>query len=299
MNPQTVRILLFNELRMLIRDRRTVALAIVLPLLFTPLVFYTSQSAARSRETERRETTFRYAVTGTETDAARALIAAGVSAGRDGVNSSDNSSGNFKIREYPTDVPDASLKSREIHFYLKVLSGEEADAFEKQMEPEEKPAAAAAAKRGEKTQALPVATRHSGVPAIQIIFDGSNTASQSGATGMRDLLRRAIREKRAALLLERGFPLNPAMTVSFHSVAAAGQAAGSRLGSVLTLLMTLLILTGGDMDAADFAGGPALFPKRVIRWYALMGVVIFLAVLNVPRLSAFQPQVIFIQLVIF
>jgi len=59
------------------------------------------------------------------------------------------------------------------------------------------------------------------------------------------------------------------------------------------------IIATGEFDAADLQGGPALFPKRVLRWYALMGVVLFVVALNVPQLATFRRQLLFNELLIF
>jgi sodium transport system permease protein len=45
--------------------------------------------------------------------------------------------------------------------------------------------------------------------------------------------------------------------------------------------------------AADFEGGPALFQKRVLRWFALMWVATFVVALNVPALATFRRQLLF------
>jgi sodium transport system permease protein len=41
------------------------------------------------------------------------------------------------------------------------------------------------------------------------------------------------------------------------------------------MLSSEALVTSADRDAADLTGGPALFPKRVARWFALMWVAIF------------------------
>jgi sodium transport system permease protein len=59
------------------------------------------------------------------------------------------------------------------------------------------------------------------------------------------------------------------------------------------------LITASETDAADLAGGAELFPKRVLRWYALMGVVLFAVALNVPQLSTFRAQLLFNEVVLF
>jgi sodium transport system permease protein len=50
--------------------------------------------------------------------------------------------------------------------------------------------------------------------------------------------------------------------------------------------------------AAEFLGGPALFQRRVLRWFALMWVVTFAVASNVPAMQNFRRQLLFNELVI-
>jgi sodium transport system permease protein len=59
------------------------------------------------------------------------------------------------------------------------------------------------------------------------------------------------------------------------------------------------LITASEADAADLAGGAALFPKHVLRWYAVMGAVLFAIALNVPQLATFRAQILFNELAIF
>src|SRR5262249_23014679 len=58
------------------------------------------------------------------------------------------------------------------------------------------------------------------------------------------------------------------------------------------------IIVPAQEPAAEFLGGPALFPKRVIRWFALMWVVTFVVALNVPALGTFRRQLLFNEVVV-
>jgi sodium transport system permease protein len=60
-----------------------------------------------------------------------------------------------------------------------------------------------------------------------------------------------------------------------------------------------LISAGETADAADFSGGPAIFPKRVLRWFAILWVVMFVVALNVPQLATFRKQLLFNGVLLF
>jgi sodium transport system permease protein len=59
------------------------------------------------------------------------------------------------------------------------------------------------------------------------------------------------------------------------------------------------LITASEADAADLAGGAPLFSKHVLRWYAVMGAVLFAIAFNVPQLATFRAQILFNELVIF
>src|SRR5439155_24684030 len=51
-------------------------------------------------------------------------------------------------------------------------------------------------------------------------------------------------------------------------------------------------------EPTEFLGGPALFQKRVLRWFALMWVVTFAVASNVPALATFRRQLLFNEIVV-
>jgi ABC-type Na+ efflux pump permease subunit/membrane protease YdiL (CAAX protease family) len=59
------------------------------------------------------------------------------------------------------------------------------------------------------------------------------------------------------------------------------------------------IISPVSLDAAEAAGGPGLFQKRVLQWFAVMWAVIFAAAANVPQLASFRRQLVFNELVVF
>src|SRR5262249_38931158 len=59
----------------------------------------------------------------------------------------------------------------------------------------------------------------------------------------------------------------------------------------------IIIPAQGEPEA--FLGGPMLFRKRVLRWFAVMWALIFAIAANVPALSTFRAQLLFNEFVIF
>ncbi len=258
MNWQTVRVLLIHELRMLLRDRRTIILAVALPLVLLPVILYAMKSIGRSLDKKLEETIFAYAVTGTGADEMRNLIGKAQKSLQSGAwdkEETDRLSG-FKFREVRTADPAAGLTKQEIHFYLKALSGKEADALPKPQETEKSSGAAEESSKAAKP-VLAEPVRLPGVPLILIHFQGDRSLSQQGATRMRSLLERQRREDRDLLLREGGFRTDPGkvIPVDAQSLATAGQTTGSVIGRALTLFLVILMLTGGSIASMDIIAG--------------------------------------------
>ena len=132
MNWQTVRVLFGNELRMLLRDRRTIVIAVALPLLLWPIMFYAIKRTNTDREKNLAAIVYKYAVTGSAADQVRLQIARGAElASRSGSPEAtgQDSLAAFRYQEVDVADPAARLKAADIHFYLEGLSGAEADAL--------------------------------------------------------------------------------------------------------------------------------------------------------------------------
>lgn len=58
------------------------------------------------------------------------------------------------------------------------------------------------------------------------------------------------------------------------------------------------IILPAHSEPAEFKGGPALFEKRVLRWFALMWAIEFAAAANIPQLATITRQLFFNEVVI-
>src|SRR6516165_9837753 len=74
MNWSILRLLFLHELKMLIRARRTVVMAIVVPAVIMPLILYAQKYSFNQRERLLSGTIYRYAITGESADRIRTLI---------------------------------------------------------------------------------------------------------------------------------------------------------------------------------------------------------------------------------
>jgi len=259
MNWETIGILFAHELRMLLRDRRTIIFAIVIPVAMMPLILFGTKSMSDRRERQLEQTTYRYAVTGTEADYARSLIREGRElASRPGSDASakDDRLTRFRLDEVRATDARLALQSGAIHFYLEALSAKEADALPEDDKPAEN--------RGRFGGAPPsrgaLATeqkRLPGVALVRIYFKSDQDDSMAGRSRMDELLTRVQRAGRNELLARQGFPLDSGkiFAVESRNEASAGQVTGSWVGRILTLFLLMFMLSGGAVVAMDIIAG--------------------------------------------
>ena len=258
MNWRIVGVIFRNEIRMLLRDRRTIAVGVLLPLLIYPLMIYANRVTTRQREKNLTETVYKYAVSGSQAEQVRGLIARGQAAPPGKYASQSEEAGNFqgfRIQEVKTQNPAASLASGEIHFYLEALSGKEADALPVKAATPKKEQETGVSKSNATPEAVPA--RVAGVPLIKIYFQGDRDASQAGSSKMRDLLARARSLDRDVLLQQKGLPVDPALVMPSDEtdVARAAQVTGSYVGRFLTFLMLMFLMSSSSIVAIDSIAG--------------------------------------------
>ncbi len=260
MNWQIIRVIVLHELRMLLRYRRTVILAVVLPLLTMPAILFTAKLISDRRAKHLESMTYRYAVTGSEADRVRALIARGkdrlLASYRGSEEDEEDELARFSLEEVPTENAGAALREKKIQFYLEALSGKEADALSREAAKGEEDKGREPARKP-RTEALQDPVRPPGVPLIRIFFQADQQDSGLGRSKMRELLLRERRHERDALLVDEGFPADPStvMKVEDLNMASAAQVTGSYLGRFLTLVLLMLTLSGGSIVAIDSIAG--------------------------------------------
>ncbi len=167
MNRAKIGLLFRHEMRMLLRDRRTVVLSILLPLLVLPAILFGFKFMNEWRQEQQETTTYRYAVVGAYADSVRTLIARGGlraargPGGPGGPAENGDPAGNggpsgpggpaengdpaeaagsaetgdddrrpASFLEVETAMPDSNLASGDLDFYLEALTGSEADSLD-------------------------------------------------------------------------------------------------------------------------------------------------------------------------
>ncbi len=275
MNRAKIGLLFRHEMRMLLRDRRTVVLSILLPLLVLPAILFGFKFMNEWRQEQQETTTYRYAVVGAYADSVRTLIARGEprSAGGPAENgdpaeaagsaeTGDDDRRPASFLEVEAAMPDSSLEAGDLDFYLEALTGSEADSLDHAR------AAADTTEPGDGDDTtelgeedgveLTVADeRYPGVPVVRVYYRANRDESRRGSALLVDRMVDARKQDRAEALLGRGFEADPdeAIRLSRVDVATPEQAAGFYFGRLLPLLLVFLTLTGASVAAMDSVAG--------------------------------------------
>ena len=235
-----------TELRMLLRDRRVLLTSLVLPMLITPLLMLGSKTTVQRYEKTLREMTYHYAVTGPKAAAVRELVRA-TRARMDSGSKTNRAQFRF-VEEQSDDAPNALAKGS-IHFILEGSGpGGQPAAASTNTPAQAKPGNLAHKKR-ERSAA--------GAWTVKVVCRGDRDDSGSGSSYISDALQETRRVQRVELLTSRGFPVKPSelAVVDKKDLASKRQVAGLALGRGITLVLMLLILTGGAVVAIDSIAG--------------------------------------------
>jgi sodium transport system permease protein len=251
MNWQTLKILYLHEIRTLVRARRTVVMAIVIPTVVMPLMLFASKFSNDQRQKTLTDTTYTYAITGDLSARIRSVIEASQAEIRKTPIADDsNALRNFKYREVQVADAAASLDRNDIHFYIETFSGEAADAL-----PVPKP------DLDDDTSSVPsallVPKRLKGVPLVRVVYRGNVLASNTGGKRMMALLQRAEEFDQRTMLTSHGFNVEPdrLFAADASSVASAAEVTGANIGRFVTVFLVMLMLTGGSIAALDTIAG--------------------------------------------
>lgn len=276
------------ELKMLLRDRRTLLIAVIAPLILFPAIILLMRWVEQREQAALDATTFRYAVTGSEAALARTLLeeafAPTVPASDRSASSSapdDATSANValvqdaarfeEVRLEGTDAdPDSLLEAGDLHLVIEGLSAEE---HQRERERERQRAreregdrgraeTGTANEAGEPVQQTDEAKRAGArraeplIPMIRLHYRGDGDRSSRAATDLADRLGEVRESRRDRVLAEAGFPV-PAQVapVESHSLASAEEEGGALLALFLTPLLVMLMLSGGSIVAVDAIAG--------------------------------------------
>ena len=260
----TVRELFRVELRMFLRDRRTVFVALVMPLVLMPIFLLAGSWNEKQRAKRIEKQKFLYAVIGSEAERARELIRAGSliadevetkgaetipTRGRRGAEGLK-----VELEEKESGDPRKALADRELHVLIETFST--AEVREKGIEiekPKTKPRQEAAGRSAEGSPAPPPE-----LPLLRLVFAADWDYSQTAATALERRIDAGLEQGRQKALAEAGFAFGREAILPIaenNDLASAGQRTGLQFGKGALFLVLMFLLTGGSVIAADTIAG--------------------------------------------
>jgi ABC-type Na+ efflux pump permease subunit/membrane protease YdiL (CAAX protease family) len=220
-----IRAVFLHQLRSVLRDRRTVMVAFVVPLVVLPAMILISGWVTGVREERRESVEIEYAVTGPAPERTRNIVrmAGQWTADTDTVTS-------LAIREETADSPLSALAAGEVHLVIRAVRGFK--AHDNQGDP-----------------AKP--------PLFRIYYRSDSDESGWAMEGLSSALRGLRTDRRTDLLLAAEAVASPDsfMAVSAIDVAPEGRSAGYSIGRLATLFALFFVLAGGSVVAMDLVAG--------------------------------------------
>ncbi|HEY3383946.1 MAG TPA: CPBP family glutamic-type intramembrane protease [Vicinamibacterales bacterium] len=243
LDTAVVRTLLRTEILMLLRDRRTLVLSVVLPLLLMPLMMFGSQIMEKRRQQRLETAEYTFAVTGPAAAEVRPHVDATVARL---LRERANDASVLRVREIVVTDGLAALRREQLDFVVEASTAPASPVVPP-------PGAPRPGDRSAGARETPVP----GVPVVTVIKRGESDRSSRAASRWRDALRETRRLERAHLMAEAGLPVAVAdvAVVTNANVATEGQVAGLTLGRLLTLMLLMFLLTGGSSVATDSLAG--------------------------------------------
>lgn len=295
------------ELRMLLRDTRTILIAVVAPLVIFPAWIFISNMVERSEEERLEEAEYRYALVGSEAEWGRELVRAALALD---AADPDTTRRPATFSEVDSPSPDSALDAGELHLVVEALSPEEyAEALAAEREEEEGNDAPGEGSEAGDGAAAPAADQAGAadappsVRALRLRYRAQSDFSRSARDRLESRLREAREARRDSVYRVRGFPVSvdQVAVLEDENVASAEKEAGAFLGLALTPFLLLLMLSGGSIVAADAISGEkergtletllttAATRREIVRakQLAVLVVGVAVAVVNVANLAVY------------
>lgn len=274
-------ILFRTEFRMVLRDRRVLLTAILLPILVMPLILAGSHWSLKKREARLNEAVYRYAVSGDRSELARSVFSQTPQTGstssvpplRSGSvpAAQTNIQPNARFEEIQTDDPLSALQDGRLEIILEATSNA-TNSLLATAPTIERPTGSQPRKSTPSKNKLREARSSKnesdnidddgeqnvpGTPRVHIIFRADHDLSATAARRAGEVLRGARGIRRGQMLRQRGFPIPTRLVAQFTQtdIASSTQVAGLALGRSLTLVLMFLVLTGGAVVAMDSIAG--------------------------------------------
>lgn len=238
------------EIKRLVRDTRTILIAIVAPLVLIPVIIFVMRAVERSEERRLDDTVYEYAVTGDEAEWGRVVVGAALE--RE-ANDRDTTTSAVRFEERDGADADSLLSAAEIHVVVEALSQE---AYER-IRAEEAAEADADQEDEEQDEAAADSEPELSLPTLRLRHRGQSDFSRNAAERLGNRIAEVRSELRDSVYRAGGFPVDiqQIAAVTTENTASAQREGGALLGLALTPFLLLLMLSGGSIMAVDTISG--------------------------------------------
>jgi len=246
--------LFLNEIRMLLRDTRTVLIAVVAPLVMFPAYILVMDHVDNREQQALEETTYTYALAGSRADWAGDLVLAAVKLDDE---DPDTTRVPARFEFLPIANPEETLRNGDLHVVVQGLSPSEWDSVGAKEKADS--AAAAESETESETEAEDQDEEEPTppLPVIRILFRAESDFSRRAQDLLTDRILEVRDARRDSVFSAAGFPisLDDVATVESESVTTSAKKSGAFLGVALMPLLVLLMLSGGSIVAVDTISG--------------------------------------------
>ncbi len=235
--------LLKYELLQVVRDKRTILIAVVAPLVLFPILILLMRWTEEREEEALETATYAYAVTGPAAELGGRLVREALAL------PADSGEPAFEFAERETERADSLLRAGELHVVVRALTPEAYRAW--------RDSVAAARDTADEGGAEPEADTLAVVPTLILAYRSSSDLSRASQDRLAGRLRELRMARRDELFRERGFPVAPDRLAEVEAVnlATAEEEGGAMLALFLTPILVMLMLGGGTVVAADAISG--------------------------------------------
>ena len=217
---------------MLLRDSRTILIAVVAPLLLFPALILMSRAVERRDQQRVEQATYRYAVTGSEAVLASRLIERALE-----LAEPDSGLSPASFVEQESSGADSLVRVGSLQLAVEGLSPEEY-------------------RRIREGDAAIGGADGVDVPVIRLHYRSDRNVSRAAMERLRSRLEEVRRLHRDSVYRAHGLPVTGGVGVlASQNVASAAREGGASLGLILTPLLLFLMLSGGSIVAVDAISG--------------------------------------------
>jgi sodium transport system permease protein len=233
------------EIKMLLRDKRTILIAVVAPLVILPAYILLMNLVESREQRALEEKVYHYAVTGTLGEWAGEVVDAALALE---ATATDTTRLPATFELLLPDAPEEALGRGELHLVVQGLTPGEWDS----VQAAEEPAGYGSDSSPEEEDAASPA-----VPAIRILFRAESDFSREARSRLTERILEVRVMRRDSVYRSAGFPVDMEAVVPVEavSVSTLAREAGAFLGLALTPLLVLLMLSGGSIVAVDAISG--------------------------------------------